>query len=424
MLILKDIRKNLDFFKKKIKSRYVNNSDSLLDSLISNDESLRKNLELQQNLQNKRNSISKALGAHKDKGSDDFKKLSKEVTEVKNEINKIETSISNLKKKIDETLYTLPNIPLEDVPVAEDEKGNVELKKVGQIKKFDFKPLSHDEIGERLDLIDFETATELSGSRFSILKKDLAKLERALVNFMLDIHIEENGYDEYNVPILVNTKAMHGTGQLPKFRDDQFQTNNDLWLIPTGEVPLTNMVANKITKYEKLPLRYVAATPCFRLEAGSAGKDTKGMMRQHQFSKVELVSIVQPEFREKELEKLLKSAERILELLKLPYRVMLLSTGDMGFSAEKTYDIEVWIPSQEKYREISSCSSCSTFQSNRMKARYKTVDNKNELLATLNGSGLAIGRTIIAILENYQNKDGSIEIPLVLQKYMSKKSIS
>ena len=424
MLILKDIRKNLDFFKKKIKSRYVNNSDSLLDSLISNDESLRKNLELQQNLQNKRNSISKALGAHKDKGSDDFKKLSTEVTEVKNEINKIETLISDLKKKIDETLYTLPNIPLEDVPIAEDEKGNVELKKVGQIKAFDFKPLSHDEIGESLDLIDFEIATELSGSRFSILKKDLAKLERALVNFMLDIHTEENGYDEYNVPILVNTKAMYGTGQLPKFRDDQFQTNNDLWLIPTGEVPLTNMVANKITKYEKLPLRYVAATPCFRLEAGSAGKDTKGMMRQHQFSKVELVSIVQPEFREKELEKLLKSAERVLELLKLPYRVMLLSTGDMGFSAEKTYDIEVWIPSQEKYREISSCSSCSTFQSNRMKARYKTVDNKNELLATLNGSGLAIGRTIIAILENYQNKDGSIEIPLVLQKYMSKKSIS
>jgi len=424
MLILKDIRKNLDFFKKKIKSRYVNNSDSLLDSLISNDESLRKNLELQQNLQNKRNSISKALGAHKDKGSDDFKKLSTEVTEVKNEINKIETLISDLKKKIDETLYTLPNIPLEDVPIAEDEKGNVELKKVGQIKTFDFKPLSHDEIGESLDLIDFEIATELSGSRFSILKKDLAKLERALVNFMLDIHTEENGYDEYNVPILVNTKAMYGTGQLPKFRDDQFQTNNDLWLIPTGEVPLTNMVANKITKYEKLPLRYVAATPCFRLEAGSAGKDTKGMMRQHQFSKVELVSIVQPEFREKELEKLLKSAERVLELLKLPYRVMLLSTGDMGFSAEKTYDIEAWIPSQEKYREISSCSSCSTFQSNRMKARYKTVDNKNELLATLNGSGLAIGRTIIAILENYQNKDGSIEIPLVLQKYMSKKSIS
>ena len=424
MLILKDIRKNLDFFKKKIKSRYVNNSDSLLDSLISNDESLRKNLELQQNLQNKRNSISKALGAHKDKGSDDFKKLSTEVTEVKNEINKIETSIYDLKKKIDETLYTLPNIPLEDVPIAEDEKGNIELKKVGKIKTFDFKPLSHDEIGESLDLIDFEIATELSGSRFSILKKDLAKLERALVNFMLDIHTEENGYDEYNVPILVNTKAMYGTGQLPKFRDDQFQTNNDLWLIPTGEVPLTNMVANKITKYEKLPLRYVAATPCFRLEAGSAGKDTKGMMRQHQFSKVELVSIVQPEFREKELEKLLKSAERVLELLKLPYRVMLLSTGDMGFSAEKTYDIEVWIPSQEKYREISSCSSCSTFQSNRMKARYKTVDNKNELLATLNGSGLAIGRTIIAILENYQNKDGSIEIPLVLQKYMSKKSIS
>ena len=424
MLILKDIRKNINFFKSKIKSRYVNNSDSLIDKLLKDDESLRKQLEIQQELQNKRNLISKALGSHKDKNSIDFKDLSSDVSEVKNQINEIESSISDLRDKIDKTLYSLPNIPLNDVPEAEDEKGNVEIKKVGQIREFDFKPLGHDEIGENLDLIDFETAVELSGSRFSILKKDLAKLERALVNFMLDLHTEENGYEEYNVPFLVNTKSMFGTGQLPKFRDDQFQTNDDLWLIPTGEVPLTNMVANKIIKYERLPLRYVASTQCFRLEAGSAGKDTKGIMRQHQFTKIELVSIIQPEFREKELERLLKSAERVLELLKLPYRIMLLSSGDMGFSAEKTYDIEVWIPSQKKYREISSCSSCSTFQSNRMKARYKTVDNKNELLATLNGSGLAIGRTLIAILENYQKKDGSIEIPEVLQKYMSKKIIS
>jgi seryl-tRNA synthetase len=424
MLILKDIRKNVEFFKSKIKSRYVKNSDLLFDTLLNDDENLRKNLEIQQELQNKRNLISKALGAHKDKNSIDFKGLSSNVNEVKNQINEIESAISDLREKIDKTLHSIPNIPLDDVPVADDEKGNVEIKKAGQIREFDFNPLGHDQLGEKLDLIDFETAVELAGSRFSILKKDFAKLERALVNFMLDLHTEENGYEEYNVPFLVNSKSMFGTGQLPKFRDDQFKTNNDLWLIPTGEVPLTNIVANKIVKYETLPLRYVASTQCFRLEAGSAGKDTKGIMRQHQFTKVELVSIVQPEFRKKELERLLKSAERVLELLKLPYRIMLLSSGDMGFSAEKTYDIEVWIPSQKKYREISSCSSCSTFQSNRMKARYKTIDNKNELLATLNGSGLAIGRTLIAILENYQKKDGSIEIPEVLQKYMSKKIIS
>lgn len=423
MLILKDIRKNIDFFKSKMLCRYVKNSNSLLDNLLENDENLRKKLEIQQELQNKRNLISKSLGSHKDKNSVDFKNLSSEGIEIKNEISRIELNISDLREKIEETLFSLPNIPLEDVPKAEDEKGNVEIKKVGQIREFDFKPLSHDDLGENLDLIDFETAVELSGSRFSIIKKDLAKLERALINFMIDVHTGINGYEEYNVPFLVNTKSMFGTGQLPKFKNDQFKTNNDLWLIPTGEVPLTNIVANKIIKYESLPLRYVASTQCFRLEAGSAGKDTKGIMRQHQFTKVELVSILQPEYREKELDRLLKSAEKILEMLKLPYRVMLLSSGDMGFSAEKTYDIEVWLPSQKKYREISSCSSCSTFQSNRMKARYKTINNKNELLATLNGSGLAIGRTIVAILENYQNKNGSINIPEVLQKYMLKKII-
>ncbi len=423
MLNLKDIRKDLNFFKEKIKSRFINNSDQILDLLIKLDENHRKNLETQQELQNQRNSISKNLSVEKDKNSEKFKNLSSEVSSIKNSIATLETELAKLQSNINEILHSLPNIPLDEVPVSQDENGNIEVKKSGSVRKFDFKPLSHDVLAKNLDLIDFETAANISGSRFVILKKDLAKLERALINFMIDLHTNENGYLEHNVPILVNEKSMFGTGQLPKFKDEQFQTNNNLWLIPTGEVSLTNMVADKITKYEDLPLRLVTSTPCFRLEAGAAGKDTQGIMRQHQFSKVELVSIIQPEFRVKELERMLSCAEKVLELLKLPYRVMLLSSGDMGFSAEKTYDLEVWIPSQNKYREISSCSSCSTFQANRMKARYKTIDNKNELLATLNGSGLAIGRTIIAILENYQNKDGTISIPEVLQKYMSQKTI-
>ena len=423
MLNIKDIRKDLNTFKQKIKSRFVNNSDLIFDQLIKLDEDLRKNLEKQQELQNQRNSISKNLSIEKDKNSEKFKNLSSEVSSIKTSISALETEVTKLNIDINRILHTIPNIPLDEVPISEDEKGNVEIKKSGTIRHFDFEPLSHDLLAKNLNLIDFETAANMSGSRFVILKKDLAKLERALINFMLDLHTGENGYIEHNVPILVNEKSMFGTGQLPKFKDEQFQTNNNLWLIPTGEVSLTNIVSDKIIKYEDLPLRYVTCTPCFRLEAGAAGKDTQGMMRQHQFSKVELVSIIQPEFRMNELERMLSCAEKVLELLKLPYRVMLLSSGDMGFSAEKTYDIEVWIPSQNKYREISSCSSCSTFQANRMKARYKTVDNKNELLATLNGSGLAIGRTIIAILENYQNKDGTISIPEVLQKYMSKKII-
>ena len=244
-------------------------------------------------------------------------------------------------------------------------------------------------------------------------------LERALVNFMIDTHINENEYTEYSVPVIVNEDSMYGTGQLPKFREEQFQLNNNKWLIPTSEVSLTNMISNSIIEYEKLPLRFVSATPCFRAEAGAAGKDTKGMIRQHQFTKVELVSVIQPEFRLKELDRLVSCAESILKKLSLAYRVVLLSSGDMGFSAEKTYDLEVWLPSQKKYREISSCSSCGTFQSNRMKARYKTLDKKNSLLATLNGSGLAVGRTIVAILENYQDEDGKVLVPQALKKYMS-----
>jgi seryl-tRNA synthetase len=418
MLILKDNRKDPDFFKKKLKSRFIENSDKLIDDLVKFDNNLRSNLELQQDLQNKRNSISKSLSSIKDKKSSEFIKKTEEVGEIKSKISNLEEVISNLYKSVDDILHNLPNIPDDSVPLGADETSNKEIKLFGKIKEFDFKPLSHEEIGGKLGQIDFETAVNISGSRFVILKKDIAKLERALINFMIDVHTKENDYEEVNVPVLVKEETMFGTGQLPKFKDEQFKTTNNLWLIPTSEVSLTNMVANQIVAYEQLPLRYVSASLCFRSEAGAAGKDTKGMMRQHQFTKVELVSIIQPEFRFEELERLTKSAETILQKLELPYRVTLLSSGDMGFGAEKTYDLEVWIPSQKKYREISSCSSCGTFQANRMKARYKTIEGKNELLATLNGSGLAIGRTIIAILENYQNEDGSVTIPKVLQPYM------
>lgn len=424
MLILKDIRKNPDFFKKKLKSRFVENSDKLINDLVKFDNNLRSNLELQQDLQNKRNSISKSLSSIKDKKSSEFIKKTEEVGEIKSKISNLEEIISNLYKSIDDILHNLPNIPDDNVPLGADETSNKEIKLFGKIKEFDFKPLSHEEIGSKLGQIDFETAVNISGSRFVILKKDIAKLERALINFMIDVHTKENDYEEVNVPVLVKEETMFGTGQLPKFKDEQFKTTNNLWLIPTSEVSLTNMVANQIVAYEQLPLRYVSASLCFRSEAGAAGKDTKGMMRQHQFTKVELVSIIQPEFRFEELERLTKSAETILQKLELPYRVTLLSSGDMGFGAEKTYDLEVWIPSQKKYREISSCSSCGTFQANRMKARYKTIEGKNELLATLNGSGLAIGRTIIAILENYQNEDGSVTIPKVLQPYMGREVIN
>ena len=313
----------------------------------------------------------------------------------------------------------LPNIHLDDVPIGKDSSSNKEIRKFGKINSFDFKIKSHDEIGLEKDLMDFETAVKITGSRFVITKGNIAKLERALINFMIDVHVNEFEYQEMNVPIIVNEKSMYSTGQLPKFSKDQFSLENGFWLIPTAEVSLTNIVRDKILNYEDLPLRYVAATPCFRAEAGAAGKDTKGMMRQHQFYKVELVSIVRPEENNNELERLTNCAETILKKLEIPFRVMLLSSGDMGFSAEKTYDIEAWIPSQNCYREISSCSSCGQFQASRMMARYKDLNKKTDNVTTLNGSGLAIGRTLIAILENNQNKDGSINIPVALQSYMN-----
>ena len=329
-----------------------------------------------------------------------------------------------LKFKIENILSSLPNIALDDVPLGKDESSNIEVEKKGQIKTFDFQPKSHYELGDYLEMLDFELATKTSGSRFVFVKDKLALLERALSNFMLDVHTKENGYEEISPPLIASESSMYGTGQLPKFENDQFEikideNDNRKFLIPTAEVILTNIVKDKILNIKDLPLRYVASTSCFRKEAGSYGKDTKGMIRQHQFYKVELVSIAENDKCGEELERMTNCASMILDKLKLPYRKLLLCSGDMGFSAEKTYDIEVWLPSENKYREISSCSSCGTFQARRMKARYKNSKNNTEFVGTLNGSGLAIGRTLIAVLENYQNSDGSINVPEALKPYMN-----
>ena len=320
-------------------------------------------------------------------------------------------------------LNSLPNLALDDVPIGKDDSSNKEIKKIGEIPKFEFKPLSHYEIGKNLNLMDFDVARKTSGARFVFLKGKLALLERAISNFMLDCHTKEFEYQEISPPLIVTDSAMFGTGQLPKFESDQFEIKLEdeksrKFLIPTAEVILTNIVRESFLKEKELPLRLVASTACFRKEAGSYGKDTRGMIRQHQFYKVELVSIVEPKKCLEELDRMSNCAQEILKKLKLPYRVVILSTGDMGFSAEKTYDLEVWLPSENKYREISSCSSCGQFQARRMNAKYKNEKNESDFLGTLNGSGLAVGRTMIAIMENYQKKDGSIAIPDPLKPYM------
>jgi len=418
MINLKNLRENPQLYKQKYKERFIKNSEKIIDEIIFLDSSIRQILEKQQKLQEERNKISKELSLVKDKKSDIFLSLSKKVVGIKSEIDIFEKNISDQKIKINNILHDLPNIHLDDVPIGEDSKSNKEIRKVGKIRDFDFKIKSHDEIGIEKNLMDFDTATKISGARYVITKGNIAKLERALINFMIDTHVKESEYLEMNVPIIVNEESMFGTGQLPKFSKEQFSLNTGAWLIPTAEVSLTNIVRDKILNYEDLPLRYVASTPCFRAEAGAAGKDTKGMLRQHQFYKVELVSIVKPEDKNNELERLLNCAESILIKLEIPYRVVLLSSGDMGFSSEKTYDLEAWIPSQNNYREISSCSSCGQFQANRMMSRFKDLEKKIDYVATLNGSGLAVGRTLIALIENNQNKDGSITIPKVLHSYM------
>ena len=412
---IKFIRKNPEEFKKKIVSRNTNiDLDSFIKLDIKNRDLIQKKEKLEQE--------KKIISQKKDKSL--FSK-SKEIT---NQIDQLSESQKELNKEILSIISSIPNIALNDVPIGKNETSNKEIKKIGEIKKFDFKPLSHYEIGSKLNLLDFDTASKTSGARFVFLKNKFALLERAISNFMLDIHTKEFGYQEVSPPLIVNEQTMFGTGQLPKFETDQFEikldeSNTKKFLIPTAEVVLTNMVRETHIKKDILPLRFVASTACFRKEAGSYGKDTKGMIRQHQFYKVELVSIVEPQNCVNELDRMLNCAQEILKRLKLPYRIVLLSTGDMGFSAEKTYDIEVWIPSENKYREISSCSSCGQFQARRMMAKYKDDKNKSEFVGTLNGSGLAIGRTLIAIIENYQNKDGTITVPEPLIPYMNNEKI-
>ena len=408
---LKEIRKDFDAFKKSLEKRVTDvNFVKLKDLDIKNREFIQK----KESLEKEKKDISKS----KDKS------LFAKSKEISSEIEKINKQQIVIKKELDYILSNIPNIPHPDVPNGKDENDNVEIKKSGKVPDFDFKPLSHYELGEKLNMLDFDLATKTTGSRFVFVKNKLALLERALSNFMLDTHITKNGYEEISPPLLASEDTMFGTGQLPKFENDQFEVklekdSDRKFLIPTAEVILTNIVKDKIIDQKTFPMRFVASTPCFRKEAGSYGKDTKGMIRQHQFYKVEMVSIVEQDKCLDELERMTNCATGILDLLELPYRKVILCSGDMGFSAEKTYDIEVWLPSENRYREISSCSSCSTFQSVRMKARYKNQNKETLYAGTLNGSGLAIGRTLIAILENYQQKDGSITVPKILRPYMN-----
>ena len=407
---IKDIRKNLENFKKKISER---NSLIEFDSLIKLDQENRNLIQEKEKKEQEKKLLSKS------KDPANFE-LSKKLTIVIDKLSKMQSELQN---KIFNILSNIPNIAHEDVPIGQDEKTNKLMYNNGNIRKFDFPIKSHVDIGEKNNQIDFKNSSKLSGSRFVILNRNFALLERALINFMLDIHINKFSYEEISPPLLVNENVMFGTGQLPKFEEDQFEIKQGKeeerkFLIPTAEVVLTNLVRNSIIDSKLLPLRYVAATPCFRKEAGSYGKDTKGMMRQHQFYKVELVSIVDPKNCLTELDRMLNSAEEILRLLEIPYRVVLLSSGDMGFSAEKTFDIEAWIPSEDKYREISSCSSCGSFQAKRMNAKFKSPQG-TDFVGTLNGSALAVGRLMISLIENYQNNDGSVSIPNVLKKYMN-----
>ena len=407
---LKDLRKNIELFKKKFEDRNFSFDTKKFSEADKKNRELINKKEL---LEQEKKILSKS------KEKENFVK-SKKITD---QINKILLEQKKTQNSLNEIIFNLPNIAEDSVPIGIDESSNKLVKKNGKLKNFDFKIKSHVEIGKKNNNIDFDTSIKLSGSRFVVLKDKLALLERALINFMLDIHTQSFKYTEISPPLIVNENVMFGTGQLPKFEDDQFEVKVEnkedrKFLIPTAEVVLTNLVRKSNLDLKDLPLRYVASTPCFRKEAGSYGKDTKGMIRQHQFYKVELVSIVEPKNRFDELERMLNCAEEILKKLDIPYQVVLLSSGDMGFSAEKTYDIEAWIPSEKRYREISSCSSCGSFQSRRMGAKYKS-NKGTEFVSTLNGSGLAVGRLMIALLENNQNEDGSINIPNTLKKYMN-----
>lgn len=387
-------------------------------------EQQRKSIQVEtEALQNKRTTISKSIGLAKSKG-EDIQPLLDEVAAIGKTLDDAKEQLKAVQQQIEKvTLYT-PNLADQSVPIGQDEADNVEIRKWGEPRKFDFKVRDHIALGELNRGLDAESAANLSGSRFTLLTGEIAQLHRALAQFMLDKQVSEHGYTEYYVPYLVNAQTMRGSGQLPKFADDAFITEDERYLIPTAEVPLTNLVADRIVDEADLPIKMTAHTPCFRREAGSYGKDTKGMIRQHQFDKVEMVQIVHPEHSFAALEEMTAHAEAVLQALELPYRTIVLCTGDMGFSAAKTYDLEVWLPGQDTYREVSSCSNCLDFQARRMQARFRSASsNKPQLVHTLNGSGLAVGRTLIAVLENYQQADGSVLIPEVLQPYMRGKSV-
>ena len=407
---LKEIRKDFSNFEKSLEKRFLKVDFNDLQKL---DEQNRDLIQKKEALEKEKKNISKS----KDES------LFKKSKEISSELEKVSDKQKKIKIELENFLSNIPNIPHPDVPSGKDENDNIEVLKSGKLPNFDFTPKSHYELGENLDMLDFDLATKTTGSRFVFVKNKLALLERALSNFMLDTHVNQNEYQEISPPLIASDNTMYGTGQLPKFENDQFEIKLDedsdrKFLIPTAEVILTNMVKDKIIDRKSLPIRFVASTPCFRKEAGSYGKDTKGMIRQHQFYKVEMVSIVEKENCLEELERMTNCATDILDKLELPYKKVILCSGDMGFSAEKTYDIEVWLPSENKYREISSCSSCSTFQAQRMKTRYKNETKETIFVGTLNGSGLAVGRTLIAVLENYQQEDGSIIVPKVLRPYM------
>jgi seryl-tRNA synthetase len=391
--------------------------------ILAMDEKRRSSQTALNDLQAARKNVSKQIGQVKKNGGD-AQSLMDEVADLKERMDAEQQAFTETGEQLDLVLMSLPNILSDETPDGDDEDQNVLLRTVGTPTEFDFTPKEHDALGEALQGMDFETAAKLSGARFVVLKGAIARLERALAQFMINTHTMEHGYTEYNTPVLVREQALYGTGQLPKFGEDAFRTTDDYWLIPTSEVTLTNTVADTILTEDDLPRRMTAFSLCFRSEAGSAGRDTRGMIRQHQFEKVEMVSIVKPEDSEAEHLRMLECAENILKALKLPYRVMVLCSGDTGFGARKTYDLEVWLPGQNKYREISSCSNCGDFQARRMKARFKRQGDKSTTFVhTLNGSGLAVGRTLVAVLENYQQADGSIVVPEVLRPYMGGETV-
>ncbi len=417
MLDIKWIRENPETLDKALEKR---GAGPLSSELIALDEKRREHVGKVQAAQERRNAASKDIGkAMAAKDAETADKLKVEVAELKNFLSAAEDEERRLVKELTDALSSLPNIPLDDVPLGKDEADNVEIRQVGEKPVFSFEPKEHYELGEALGLMDFERAAKLSGARFTVLKGALARLERALGQFMLDLHTGEHGYTETMPPLMVRDEAVYGTGQLPKFSEDLFRTTDGRWLIPTAEVPLTNLVADEIVDVKSLPQRYTALTPCFRSEAGSAGRDTRGMLRQHQFLKVEMVSITDADSALAEHERMTACAEEVLKRLGLPFRTVVLCTGDMGFGAQKTYDIEVWVPGQNTYREISSCSVCGDFQGRRMNARYRPEGEKStRFVHTLNGSGVAVGRALVAVMENYQEEDGSIRIPEALQPYM------